>query len=247
MSEKYKTNFITKVVFRLDFPENIAIGSLDSFANEIKHIFPIKEEREGQTGFVELNFNSGEVNHATEKMSSWMFQNENRTKRLVVNMKFMVLEYGVYNDFNELTQDISDVIIRFLFSFNVKIISRIQLQFINEIKLQEADQLDWTKYINKNLISSLDFCKENKKKLARSMGQLVIKEEYGDLGFAYGIWNSEYPNEVNRKEFVLDFNCVSKLGISDSDVAKRAKAFHTYIEDLFEASITDDFRALLNK
>ncbi|MFZ2189361.1 MAG: TIGR04255 family protein [Candidatus Magasanikiibacteriota bacterium] len=247
MSNKYNKNFIGKVAFRLDFSENVAIGSLKDLHEEINDVFSIKEEKESVTGFVQLDFKSGEMRNETEKMASWLFSNTEKNKRMEINSRFLYLEYDKYNEKTELFDDIKNVVQKFISKYNIKTFNRIGLRFINEIKLQESEQLDWTKYIDKNLIANLIFVKDQNKKLARAMSALVFKEEKGDINFNFGIWNSEYPNEVNRKEFVLDYDCFSNLGISDDEVLERTEQFHSYIEKLFEASITEEFRGLLNK
>jgi len=42
---KYKNNFLAKVIFRLDFSENIPIGNLQEFTKTVSKNFPIKEEK----------------------------------------------------------------------------------------------------------------------------------------------------------------------------------------------------------
>jgi len=247
MAIKYKKNFLTKVVFRLDFSENVAIGTLSNFFDEVKDTFAIKEEKEGVTGFVQLNFNSGEIKNETEKMVSWQFANTDRTKRMEINSRYLFLEYDKYDGKAELFNDIKNVVQKFISKHKIKTFNRIGLRFVNEIKLQEDQQLNWTKYLNDDLIANLSFVGKQGKKIARAMGLFVFKEEKGDMNFNFGVWNGEYPNEVNRKEFILDYDCFSKLGITDEEVLDRAEAFHLYIENLFEASIKDGFRDLLNK
>jgi len=247
MGNKYKKNYLAKVAFRLDFTENCIIDSLDNYYDVIKDRFPIKEEKEGMTGLLQLNFKSGDVKNESEKMTSWLFSNDEKTKRIEVNSKFLYLEYDKYTDKKELFEDIKNVVQVFIKQHEVKHFNRIGLRFINEIKLSENEQLDWTNYINDNLISNITFVKENNKKLARALGLLVFKEEMGNVNFNYGMWNSEYPNEINRKEFILDYDCFSRLGITDEEIYDLAEHFHGYIEDLFEVSIKEKFRNLLNQ
>lgn len=246
MPEKYKNNFLSKVALRLDFSEPVAIGSLNNFYEEIKDNFSIKEEKEGITGLVQLNFNSGEVKNETEKIASWLFSNEEKTKRIEINTRFIYLEYDKYSDKTELFGDVKNVVQKFISKNKIKTFNRVGLRFINEIKLSESGQLEWSKYINDDLISVLTFVKNNKKRIARAMSSVVFKEDKGDINFNFGIWNGEYPNEVNRKEFVLDYDCYSKLGVTDEELSERIESFHGYIENLFEASIKDGFRTLLN-
>lgn len=237
---KYKTNFLTKVLFKLDFPENIPIGNLQEFTKAIEKNFPTKEEKTETAIFFELAPENDGSRNKIEKITSWIFHSSDKKKRLGVSMRYIYFEYDTYNEFSEVENDIKETLIKFLNGFNVKMVSRIGLRYTNEISFKEPNQMDWTKYINEKLISAIEFVKD--KKAARIMGHIVIKEELGDLTFNYGIWNKEYPNEINEKEFVLDIDCHSKLGISTDEIADTAKAYHSYIEKIFESSIEQQLK-----
>lgn len=249
MTKKYKKDFLSRVIFRLDFFDNVPISSLDDYAKMISESFSDKEEKEGRSGFLEFNFESGEVKNASQKMTSWVFHNKNASKKLEVNVKYLYLEYNQYSNSEELVSDIEKVVMPFVNKYNISIVNRIGLRYINEIPDLDGGvggQLDWENYINPELLGGLKFAKVNKSRIARSMNQLVIKEELGDLLFNYGIWNADYPNEVTRKEFILDYDCYNKLGVDSKDIVNYTKEYNLYIEKLFEQSITENFRNKLN-
>ena len=81
------------------------------------------------------------------------------------------------------------------------------------------------------------------------MGQMVVKEEVADVVFNFGIWNPDYPSIITRNEFILDFDCFSKLPIESQDTkpSELAKDFNKRIETLFEASITDKLREEMSR
>ncbi len=239
----YKRNFLSRVIFRLDFLESIPIGNLKEFSEEIKDYFYNKKENRGLTSIFNDN-NESRQHH--QEISSWIFNGRENKKDLAVSMKFLYIDYKNYKNSEELFGDIEKVVNKFINRYGIEIIGRIGLRYLNEIKIEEKNQLDWTKYLNKNLISGLEFIKDNKKIVSRAMNHLAIKEELGDINFQYGIWNNDFPNEINRKEFILDFDCFNTSGIESEDLLEVAKKYNQYIGDLFEASITNDFRKLLN-
>lgn len=241
---KYKNNFLAKVIFRLDFPENILLGSLDDFAKAINTNFPTKEEKTETSILFNLTPESDNSKNKIEKNSFWLFHSTDKKKRLCVGMRYIYLEYDRYNDFLEVETDIKESIVKFLTDFNIKIINRVGFRYINEIKLREPNQLEWKELINPSLISVIDYIKD--KRPARIMGQFVVKEELGDLMLNYGIWNKEYPNEINEKEFVLDFDCHSGLGIASDEILNIAQSYHSYIENFFEDVIEQKLRDKMN-
>ncbi len=246
MPKSYKRNYLSSVIFRLDFFQDIAIGELREYSKKIKSILPIREEKEGVSGMINLDFTSGDVRQASRKISTWLFSNKNKNKKLEVGLNYIYLEYTnhSYKNSLELLSDINALIFPFLESYEIGTARRVGLRYTNEINLNEKNPLDWSKYINKKLIGGLDF---GSKKIARSMGQVILKEENGDLVFNFGMWNKDYPNQILNKEFILDFDCYSNLGISRDKIIERVKEYNNIIEGLFEDSITDNFRKILNK
>ena len=107
--------------------------------------------------------------------------------------------------------------------------------------------MNWNNYINDLLIGSLKFAIDKKKSIARAMGQIVFKEENSNINFNYGIWNSNYPNEVNEKIFVLDYDGYSKfpLDVESLNLSDIVKEHNKKIEDLFENSIKEGLRKVL--
>lgn len=248
MSNPYKKNYLTKVIFRLDFFDNVSISNLSKYINDISEIFPIKEEREGQTGFVEFNFESGEVNKSSQKMTSWVFFNSDKTKKLEINAKYLSLEYsdGAYQDSTDLIDVLEKAVMPFLSHNSIATVNRLGLRYVNEIPdLSEedtGDHLDWSDYIDPDLIANINFAKTKSRRLARIMTQMVIKEELGDVLFNYGIWNNDYPNEIISKRFILDLDCFTKLGVDTTDIVDFTKSYNKYIEDIFEQSISETLR-----
>lgn len=243
MKKIYKKNYIAKVVFKLDFFENVSIANIEKSIKDITSFFPIQEQKEGETGFLEFNFNSGEVNKSTQKTTSWVFLNTEKTKKLEINSKYLLLEYsaGVYTDSTELLSIVQDLITPFLMHNEIKTINRLGLRYINEIpdfNEDDSNQLNWSKYINSNLISNINFVTQNNKRLARLMTQMVLKEELGDVIFNFGIWNKDYPNEIITKSFILDLDCFTKLGVDSSDLILYTESYNNYVRDVFEKSIT---------
>jgi len=243
----YKRNYLKKVIFRLDF-EKIELGSLEDFhKKELDKEFTLLEPKKGQEGSFRLDVESGKVTQMMSEFLAYTFENKQKTKRFEVSEKYAFIEYDKYSSSEELFSDLKALIEKFTDIFKVKTINRLGLRFINEIELSENKPLDWKDYINKSLVGFLGFYP--KERVSRAMSQLIFKKDKGDLAFNFGIFNKEYPNEITTKEFILDFDCYSTLPFETSEegVLDRTKIYHNHIEDLFEKSITEKFRGILNK
>lgn len=247
ITNTYKNKFLSKVILRLDF-NRIDLGALEEFYDdELKKTFPnFAEKKDLSIGF-SGNFVSDEVSQTREETPAYVFEDSKKTKRFRIGENYVFIEYDKYKNSVELYKDTKKVIERFVSAFDIKTVNRLGLRYINEIKFKEPKPLDWKKYINNNLTCGLTFSK--KEKISRSLNQLVFKKEKGDISFTYGIFNKEFPSEINIKEFVLDYDCYSTLPfeLSEENILKRVTIYHTYIEDLFESSINQPLRDFLNK
>lgn len=245
----YKKNFLSSVIFRIDFDE-IELGQLSAFSKKIKTSFPITEQKDAQEFSGILDSKTGVFNHSNKKKTVWQFFNSDKSKLLEIDNNFIVLSYSKYKDSSVLIKDIEDIFSEFIKQFEVKTIRRIGLRYRNDIDMKkEPSPLKWDKYISKDLISNLKFIESNKIKTSRSLGQIIVREDDAYITFNYGLTNRDYPNEIVKKEFLLDYDCVSKFPteIKDFSIIDVVKKYNKYVEDLFELSITDGLRVVLNK
>jgi uncharacterized protein (TIGR04255 family) len=245
----YKSNFLAKVILRFDF-EQAQLGQLQEIQQgvEFKRQFPVSKEEKGEEGMIGIDFLTKEVKKVSDQITIWRFSNEKNTKRLKIHPKFLVIEYDEYDNSDELMSD-AKIVLGLLSKFSIKTINRLGLRYINEIEIKDDnDFLNWNNYIADCLLGSLEFASKNKKSLARAMSLAVFKENDNNTSFNYGIWNGNYPNEINEKFFILDFDVVSKYAIEvTTDLLELIKKYNQQIEDLFEASIKESLRKILRK
>jgi len=62
------------------------------------------------------------------------------------------------------------------------------------------------------------------------------------ITFQFGINNSDFPNPVAKRAFVLDYDCCSVGPVDASDAETCVGKYNQVIHDLFEASIGDRLR-----
>lgn len=242
----YKTNFLSNVIFRIDF-DQVEFGKLEEFTNKIKADFPILEIEAGEEGLLSFDFASKEMKQNLTPIKVWTLYDGEKKKKIKIHPRYFIIEYGKYNNSQELLSDVK-IGAEFIKEFGVRTINRAGLRYINEINVDDKEFLKWDDYIDEDLIGSLKFIEKNSKKAARSMTNIVVKENFGDINVNYGLWNSNFPNEINEKIFILDFDGYSKfpLDAESLDVEKLVKEYNQSIEDLFELIIKDGLRGILN-
>lgn len=243
----YKNNFLKRVIFRIDF-DRAELGKLKDFLGKIEKTFPIVEEKKGEEGIINFNFKTKELQQESGSLITWNIYNKSKTVKIQIQPKFLTIEHLKYQDSSELLSNVS-IAADFIKTFGIKTINRLGLRYINEIKLENKDLLEWTPYINKNLLSSIAFSQEIEKTISRTMGMIVFKEDFGNINFNYGLWSSTYPGAISEKVFILDFDAYSKFPLDTEEInlPEMVKEYNKGIEALFEFSIEIGLRKILNK
>lgn len=242
----YKKNFITNVIFRIDFPKILNLSEQKS-PSELQKIinekFPKLEEIKGSQIETKIMKNSTFDIKGITKIS-WNFSNREETKKVSIDPEFLTIEYLKYENFTEFFKTIKFIFDNFINLYNIKLINRLGLRYINQIKLELGNPLDWNNLIDASLFSvSENFVKTNyRNNISRSMHFLGINEEEYNLIFQFGMHNSEYPSPINRKEFILDYDCMSKEEIDTIEVLNKVEKFNKIIYEWFELSIMNDLR-----
>lgn len=238
----YKKNFLEKVVFRIDF-DKVELGKLKNFLAKISSDFPILEEKKGAEGVINFNFKTKEVKQESNALVTWNVLNKEKTIKIQIRPVFLTIEYFQYKDKKDLLSNVQ-IVSDFLKEFGIKTINRLGLRYINTIKDVGGELLDWKPYIEEDLLRSIAFAKKNEQVLARSMGSMVLKKDFGNVSFNYGIWNSSYPNVISEKVFILDFDSFSKFPLDTEGInlGEIVEEYSNEISSLFELAITDKLR-----
>lgn len=239
---KYNKNFLSKVIFRLDFLPILKIQKEISpeFQDEIRSDLPTFTELKATEYITKISAEKKE--DETKIVSQWFFSDlENRFK-LTLTSDFIAIEDYKYTSLSDYTKIIEKVIKSFTKFYKDITFKRIGLRFINEIVFSEGDPLKWSDYIADSLVCSIeDFIGDNKE-LSRAMSQFIIKKDDCSIIFNFGIFNSIFPDKISRKEFILDYDCHSK-DVDISNIVGQIKHLNILILDLFELSIKNSLRS----
>lgn len=242
--KKYKKNFIQSVTFRMSYPKILELeeGKPSKLQTKIINEFPMVKERHGAKLGIEPDDKKEDITIKKEEKIGWEFINKDKTRKLFIESEIFELEFKKYSNFKEYFEVLKNVFDIFINLYPVKITKSLSLRYINIIELDEKNTYDWSEYINSSLFS---IPKEFFKKESRLLGYLNLmefKEDECNIDFNYGLYNSEYPNPINRKEFLLDYECHLDEDVEISRVLDKIKKFHEIEDKWFEISILDKLR-----
>ncbi|HII95321.1 MAG TPA: TIGR04255 family protein [Candidatus Methanofastidiosum sp.] len=241
---QYRKNFITEVIFRIDFFPILIINEKKpiNLQEDIRDLLP--EFNENKLIDIKATITDNQVINEPERRPEWRFSNIDKT--ISANLSFdnlnIVTKY--YKNYENFKDVLFKVTKSFYENYKPVNIKRIGLRYINKINFKDGDPLDWEGYINNNLTCQLKIFNEVENSISRSMGQIVLNNDQYNIIFNYGIYNPEFPAKVARKEFILDYDCYTNNcefeGIEDILVK-----FNLKIKELFEDSIEEKLREVM--
>ena len=243
---QYKKNFLTDVIFRVDFPIilDIAENTPKEFQNKIMNDFPTLEPIQ-QFG-VRIEKKDLDINTFPANKTTWRFLSSNKNYLIELDSEFLAVVCKKYDNFTDFKKTVFKILKSFVHLYPKLVINRLGLRYINQIQLEEADFFIWQSYLNKSLITNLDFF-ENKNDLRRAMQvyEITLEDEV-NINFKCGIFNSSFPAPINKKEFTLDYDCYTRTQLPSDQVIDKLTKFNEIIGKYFERSITNKLREVLN-
>lgn len=243
---QYRTNYLKNVIFRIDFARPLVRSkkSVDDFHDFVKGVFPRKDIVKHTLLHAQIltQKDGNKFTQSQQNVTDYRFSDENQEKILMLEPSSDInLTFSIYKNSKELKEIISLIIDALIKVYGDIGIKRTGLRYINDIALPEGNTFDWTPFINRSLISSLDFLSE-KSDLSRVLGIIELNRENHKVLFQYGMYNPEYPNSIAQKVFVLDYDCNTEEALNASDINGMVEILQKDEETLFERSIEDGLR-----
>lgn len=246
MENKYKINFLTSVVVRVDFPNPLPIHENlpASLSETILNFFPISEPKKlkGQT----FTFTGEKIQmEGVERSTEWNYFGKNREKQLVLNSEFMFISQRKYETFEPLKSEFITIIEKLYENYPDLQINRFGLRYVNEISfLGQTEPLKWNDYLNDNLLTLFDIA-EDKSKIAKCFNNIIFNFEDFIVNFKYGMHNPDFPTPIRKKIFILDYDAYVTTLQDLSDIQENIIRFHDEIENFFENHIKEGLRVIL--
>jgi uncharacterized protein (TIGR04255 family) len=244
--KQYKKNFLTSVIARIDM-----VSPHSSLKNEIPkemsnialNYFPISEPKSAFAQ--EFTIERSKFSTNKEDFIEWNFFGENREKRLMVNQNSFFVNYQEYENYQTLYKEFIEFSQNFFLVFPDAQPKRLGLRYINEIDAKGVNPLNWDNEINKKLLCLLRLNYPDSHPI-RIFHNYEIKCTDYKLRFQFGIHNPDYPAAIIRRRFILDYDAYYEGLIEPSEIPQYLNKFHSKIQELFEDSITDKLREVMD-
>lgn len=229
-------NFLKQVILRLDFLSEIDRSQqiLDDIKRDVIAIFPDLETRDIVS--VEMTIDQSQKTTKERRYKSFVFSNNTTNNSIVLEPSALIFNVKKYNDYKEFKGLVQKVIHNLGAQTSSIKVSKIGLRYINQIIIKGGDPFDWTNIIKEPLICSLNFI-EDPSELSRSIGVVELNKSDYYVRFQYGWFNSEYPNPIAKREFVLDYDCYSNNESDILSTISQIDMLHEEIKNLFEQSV----------
>lgn len=242
----YPSNFLSKVIARVDFPSPLLkVGThLPSDISKIAiQQFPIEEPT--RTIARELQISQTTVKTRETEFTEWHFHGKEREKSLTITPAAVFVKYTTYKSFEMLKADFLTVLSSFFHIYEETQVSRLGLRYVNNIALDDGDRFDWAQYLKNELLCIFNVSGD-RESISRAFHNLEFNMGDFNLRFQYGMHNPDYPAPIRRRVYILDFDAYNQ-GLQDfSEIPNNIERFHDSIQGLFESVITDELRGLMN-
>ena len=243
----YKKNFLNEVIARVDFLSpllQIKDEIPKAISDVVLNIFPIAEPQDVIGSKLQID-GKGIKTDKTEDYREWQFHDKKRTKTLKISIKAAIVSYSRYASYENLTSEFFTILDAFFKKYNEAQISRIGLRYINHIKIEGPDPLEWSEYLNDKIISLFKFSND-KTALLRVFHNLEYSYDDYRIRYQFGMHNPDYPTPIKQKLFVLDIDAFTNYVTDHSQLKTVLDVFHLRIQTIFESSIKDKLRKLMN-
>lgn len=232
-------NFLKNVILKVDFLGELKLSqqAVDSFKRVISDDFPEVEPREQIS--VQMTMDQSQRTTREKRTKVFFYHNIASKNSISLEPDAIVIDIKKYTNYDEFKRLVQKII-QNLETENPSVkVSRVGLRYVNQITLSEGHPLEWTGFIKEPLISSINFV-EKQNELSRLIGIIELNRSEYSIKFQYGLFNSEYPNPIAKKEFLLDYDCYSRNETHLSSVLGQVDTYHNAIKELFRYSILDD-------
>jgi uncharacterized protein (TIGR04255 family) len=246
-SISYKRNFLAEVIARVDL-----VSPLSSLGNELpKDIskellvnFPIDEPKPAFTH--EFLVSEKELSTRKHEFTEWNFYGRNRKKLLKIMPHAFFVVYKEHDKYENLRSEFFTIVETFFNCFKQAQPSRIGLRYINKLDVSVPSPLDWQEYVSKELLGLFSYTIEDAKPSRIFHNFEAVFSDF-NLRFQFGVHNPDYPAPIQRRSFILDYDAYFKGLFEPKDIPECLNKYHDAIQKLFERSITDKLREVMNE
>jgi uncharacterized protein (TIGR04255 family) len=244
----YKRNYLTAVIARVDLAspvESLGKELPKPILAEALRGFPIREPR--PVRMQQLSFSKEGVHTEGKESTEWNYFGRDRGKRLTIATQAIFIAYDRYERYESLRDEFVSIVKVFFENCNQAQPNRLGLRYVNEIRTGDGDPLDWQDYIDPTLLGTFAYKVDGAQpsRIFHNM-EFVFAETGFNLRFQFGMHNPDYPAPIRQRLFILDYDAYWQGLLDVADIPKSLDNYHVAIQDLFERSITQKTKEVMN-
>jgi len=242
----YRHPYLKQIVTRVDLanPLEYLPPAIDRVAASVRGVLPTADTQ--QIFSMQVTVGPRPTFQQNPIGKVYRFVNRETSNTLVLEPNSIILDIRTYVPYSVRRNAIQSVIDSLQERAGSLDVSRTGIRYINTIVLESGDPFDWTGLITDSLLASMSFA-QNHEEVARATGSFYFAREICDILFQYGLFNSEFPNPIARKEFLLDIDCFTTEPSRLATVSATLDVLRTEANGLFERCIQDDLRNLMRR
>ena len=242
----YRKPFLKEVIVRVDFSspmETLATKLPAKIGNAALAHFPVSEPRKAIAQ--ELQLSAKDIQRKSQEFTEWNYYGRNREKRLVISPLATFVDYFRYSTYEMLKEDFLSILSVLFPAFPDLHASRLGLRYINQIELNGVDPFQWNEYINNGLLGLFERFTD-REHIRRLFNIAEFNFDDMQIKFQFGAPNPDFPAPIRRPFFVLDIDAYFQGLQEFGDISANIDRAHDRIQTLFEESITDRLREVMN-
>lgn len=245
---KYRKNFLSQVVLRLDFLQvpGIAGERRPELANLLSEQFPQVTPLQ----LAQIQFSIGPEQSAIDRKLTgyrWRMSSSDGNKLVDLTSDYISLTNlnRSFTNFDNFHAEFVRVYDLFEDQYKVPEFTRVGLRYINEVEIGEGSALNWKGLLSNEVIQATFTTIPKEFKLSRAMHHFVASKDDVTLVTNFGLYNQDFPAPVVRKQFVLDFDCYITGVVANDAMLNRINELNKICEVSFETSIDNKLRELM--
>ncbi|MCX2545367.1 TIGR04255 family protein [Pseudomonas sp. COW5] len=232
---RYKRNFLKQAVCELRFPTLMELGEQRppaSFVKALRKDYPLLElNNEFTLGIGSTNTGSSNIHILRSTKGGWSIS---------LKENALSIETTSYSGFDNLRERVLQVLEAAEKVIDSDFFTRIGLRYINVLKSEEEDIINW---INPSLTASIT--SELFAGISDFGGRMQLVAEDGGCLFQHGIQLNRSNGAPPKPDYLIDIDTY-RSEVLLTDTAAALDIMHRQAFDLFDWSITDRARSALS-
>jgi|GEM_PF-4971064 len=245
----YQTNFLTNVVFRLDFETvpDLQRPERPALSRAIEAWFPFLTVTPGSQISINVGPQGTEFRQGKAAPVYEHRRVEGGNPKVTLAPDFLAIEYeaGFVSYRDAMRTEIAQVSGALGNAYPGMRINRVGLRYINQITRPDGLATDWANLIEPSLVAAVAAGLPAGMRIARSMRQSHVFDDVATLVLTHGWVNPDFPGELVRRHFVIDIDAFRQSPLDVVEIVPTTDAFNNRCEALFEASIAPGLREIM--